>query len=125
MINTDLLKKQFKNELGESLLFFDIWETRTGKILTSLNHNEDYANTFSKYVIDVASQMRELGFPLLDTFQIAQLEMDSLHLILKLNNQYIMGCLLDSSKFSYKELHQRIIPNLQATFKLLAGDDNW
>lgn len=125
MINSDLINKQFKNELGEALLFFDIWETRTGKILTSVNHNEDYANTFSKYVIDVATQMRELGFPLLDTFQIAQLEMDSLHLILKLNNQYIMGCLLDNSKFSYKELHSQMIPNLLKSFKQIVGDDNW
>ena len=125
MINSDLINKQFKNELGEALLFFDIWETRTGKILTSVNHNEDYANTFSKYVIDVATQMRELGFPLLKSFQIAQLEMDSLHLILKLNNQYIMGCLLDNSRFTYKELLSEMIPNLLASFKQIVGDDNW
>ncbi len=118
-----LLLDSFKSELGDSLLFSEIWNSQSKEDLVHLNSNPQYVNIVNSYITNLEKDLDTLGFPSFESYQITSLNMNSLHLLIKLDNEHFLGCLLDKSSLDITELINNSIPKIIEAYKILREDN--
>jgi len=102
--------EDFKTDLDGALLSCDIWDKETGFSVASYNPNEKYAALFAHIVNSMEKSLNELGFPNFGEYQIIDLEMNSLLLIINGDGKYLWGSLIDKTQTSLGLLINIYIP---------------
>ena len=102
--------EEFTKDLDGALLSCDIWDKESGLSVASYNPNEKYTALFGRIVNEMESSLSELGFPNFGEYQIIDLEMNSMLLIINGDGKYRWGSLIDKSQTSLGLLVNIFIP---------------
>jgi len=122
MNKLQLLIDNFKNQLGSSLLFCEMWNKETQKEVAHLNHNEDYIAVFTAQMTHLENGLQKLGFPSFKTYQLTRLNMNSLHLLINFENEHLLGCLLDNEAIDINLLINTAIPEILENYAILKNE---
>jgi len=107
----------FKAELGEALLSASVWEKESGLSLVTYNPNEKYTAIFSRLTNELENALDDLGLPPFGGYQLTDLQMDTLLLLINLDGKYYCGNIIDKSKITLGFLINISIPNFQKEMK--------
>ena len=107
----------FKEELGSALLSANVWEKESGLSLVTYNPNEKYTAIFSRLTNDLENALDDLGLPPFGGYQLTDLQMDTLLLLINLDGKYYCGNIIDKSKITLGFLINVSIPNFQKEMK--------
>ncbi len=102
--------KDTQDELGPSLLSCDIWMKESGLSIGGYNQNEKFTLLMNTLMTSFQKGLESLGFPPIGKYQIIDLDMNSLILIINLNEKQIASLFLDKSNISFGTLFHSIIP---------------
>ncbi len=116
MNNYKKVIETYKNDLEDALLACDIWDKKTGLSLESYNPNPKATALFAKISNSFEKSLENLGFPKLSKFIIADLDANSMVVIINLNNNNFMGSIVDTSQVSLGVLINIAIPNVLELF---------
>ena len=86
-----------KTDLDGALLSSVIWEKKTGLSITGYNQNDKAVALIGRLTNEMELSLKDLGFPPFGKYQITDLDMDALLLIIN-NDDYVWGNLIDKSK---------------------------
>ncbi len=117
-MNVQKLKKSiedFKTDLDGALLSCDIWDKTTGLSIASFNPNEKYTALFGRIVNNMESSLSELGFPSFGEYQITDLEVGAMLLIINVDGKYLWGSLIDKTQASLGLLINISIPKARTS----------
>ena len=117
MINYKKVIETFKNDLEDALLACDIWDKKSDLSLESYNSNPKATALFGSILKNFENHLENLGFPKLGKFIIADLDVNSMIVIINLNDNNFMGSLIDSSQVSLGILINIAIPNVLELYK--------
>jgi len=107
----DLLKA----DLDGALLSSDIWDKESGSSITSFNPNDKYTALFGSIVNNMENSLNEIGLPPFGKYQIIDLEVDAMLLILNVKGKYLWGSLIDKTHISLGFLINISIPKARAS----------
>jgi len=114
--NLENIIDDLKSNLSEGLLACDIWSKETGLSLVAYNQNFKYTAVLNKTMKELEKNLLSLGIPAFNNYQITELEMQTLLIILKLDDTHYIGFLLDKTKVAFGTLLHIIIPNIIDTY---------
>jgi len=106
----------FKNDLEDALLACDIWDKKSDLSLESYNSNPKATALFGRISNNFEKSLDNLGFPKLNKFIIADLDANSMLVIINLNDKNFMGAIVDTSQVSLGVLINLAIPNVLELF---------
>ena len=86
-----------KTDLDGALLSSVIWEKKSGLSMVSYNPNDKGVALIGRLTNEMESSLNDLGFPPFGKYQITDLDMDAIMLIIN-SGDYIWGNLIDKSK---------------------------
>ena len=117
-MNVQKLKKSiedFKTDLDGALLSCDIWDKASGLSIASFNPNEKYTALFGRIVNNMETSLNDLGFPAFGEYQIIDLEVDAMLLIINVDGKYLWGNLIDKTQTSLGLLINISIPKARTS----------
>ena len=106
-----------KNDLEEGLLFCDIWSKETGLSLEGYNQNAQYSALFGRVSKSIEKTLNDLGLPAFGQYQVIDLEADALLFVLNLDENYLLGGLVDKNIVNIGLLLNFAIPNAHKAYK--------
>ncbi len=105
-----------KTDFGNSLLSVDLWNNEDQVSLIGVNSNSEFYTIFMQTKNFLEKKLFEIGFPPINDFMIVNLEMDTIFLLIKLDENYSLGCLLDKSKIAFSTLTRMLVPKILKKF---------
>jgi hypothetical protein len=116
--------EEFKDNLGESLLSSDIWDTKSGLSIIGYNANEKYVALFNGLTESMGHHLQKLDFSQFGEYQLTDLDNNSMLLLLNFKGEYLWGSLLDKTNLSLGNLFFIAIPKAKIALKKAMLKDN-
>lgn len=102
--------EHLKKDLGEALLSSNIWNKDACLSMASYNSNDNYAALLGNVLNKMEQTLTELGLPTFGNYQIIELDMDTLILILNFEGEFFWGNIIDKNKITIGLLFLIVIP---------------
>lgn len=102
--------EHLKKDLGEALLSSNIWNKDACLSMASYNSNDNYAALLGNVLNEMEQTLTELGLPTFGNYQIIELDMDTLILILNFEGEFFWGNIIDKNKITIGLLFLIVIP---------------
>lgn len=111
------LIQKFKRTLQGALLSCDLWEKDSLVSIATYNSNPKCAEFLGKLTLEIHDNLEKIGLPDFGKYQVIDLEMDSLLVIINLE-QHLLGAIIDKSKVTYGVLLAMIIPDIVNEYQM-------
>ncbi len=106
-----------QENLEDGLLFCDIWSRETGLLIDGYNQNPQYSALFGRISNNIEKALKDLGLPDFGKYQIIDLESDTLLFMVRLDEEYLLGGLVDKNIVNMGLLLNIAIPEVLKTYK--------